>query len=124
MPPPIFNLMKGELIEYDIERGYLKAGFPVLEAYLNSFGIMQGGMIAAAIDNTLGPLSMLVAPPNFTRELEIKYKRTVTLETGYLIVTGEFHEQRKRQLFFTASVVNHSGIELATAKSVHWITEK
>jgi len=34
---------------------------------------MQGGMIAAAVDNTIGPLSFLVAAPNVTRRLEMKY---------------------------------------------------
>jgi len=32
-------------------------------------------MVAAAADNTLGPLSVLVAPPNLTRRMEITYAR-------------------------------------------------
>ena len=39
------------ITEFDLDRGVMKNTFPVLENYLNSFGVMQGGMIAAAIDN-------------------------------------------------------------------------
>ena len=50
-PPPIFAAMKGEFLKFDQDAGYLAAQFPVLENYLNPYGSMQGGMIAAAVDN-------------------------------------------------------------------------
>ena len=43
---------------------------------------MQGGMIAAAVDNIVGRLSMLIAPPNFTRNLEMKYKKAINSDLG------------------------------------------
>lgn len=123
IPPPIFVAMHGEVLEFDIDKGYLKIRFPVLGDHLNPFGNMQGGMIAAAVDNTLGPLSMAVAPPNFTRNFEIKYRRAVTLSTGYVIVTGNLLEQKKQQLFFRATVQDDEGNELAAAKSTHWVID-
>ena len=123
IPPPIFEAMKGEVMEFDLERGYLKNRFPVLNEQLNPYGKMQGGMIAAAIDNTLGPLSLLVAPPNFTRHLEVKYKKIVSPEIGYIYVTGIFLEKKKGLLFFQASVANSDGDELASAKATHWIID-
>ena len=123
MPPPVFATMQGEFIGFDRENKILTARFPVLTEQLNPYGSMQGGMIAAAIDNTLGPLSMLVAPPNFTRRLEIKYRRPVTPGLGAITVVGKFVEQKKRQLFFRASVVDGAGNELANGKAVHWIID-
>lgn len=123
IPPPVFIAMKGEVIDFDFDTGFLKIRFPVLTEHLNPFGNMQGGMIAAAIDNTLGPLSMAVAPPNFTRRIEIKFRRIVPLETGYLYVTGNFVGQKKQQLYFTATVVDSEGNEYATAKSTHWVID-
>lgn len=121
IPPPVFIAMRGEVLEFDIDRGYLKIKYPVLNEHLNPFGNMQGGMIAAAIDNTLGPLSMAVAPLNFTRHLEIKYRRAIPLATGYLFVSGNLVRQKKQQLFFSATVIDAEGNELAAAKSIHWI---
>jgi acyl-coenzyme A thioesterase PaaI-like protein len=124
MPPPVFAAMQGRLVGFDPEKKILQARFPVLPEQLNPYGSMQGGMIAAAIDNTLGPLSMLVAPPNFTRRLEIKYRQSVTPERGDIMVEGRFVEQKKRQLFFRARVLDQEGNELANAKAVHWIVDE
>ena len=124
MPPPVFEAMQGRLIGYDPEEKVLTARFPVLPEQLNPYGSMQGGIIAAAIDNTLGPLSMLVAPPNFTRRLEIKYRQAVKPENGHIRVEGRFVEQKKRQLFFRARVLDEEGNELANAKAVHWIVDE
>ena len=124
MPPPVFVAMQGQLIGYDSEENTLQARFPVLPEQLNPYGSMQGGIVAAAIDNTIGPLSMLVAPPSFTRRLEVKYRRSVTLESSHIIVEGRFVEQKKRQLFFRARVLDEEGNELANAKAVHWIVDE
>lgn len=123
IPPPVFEAMQGRLVSYDPEDKVLKAAFPVLPGQLNPYGSMQGGMVAAAIDNTLGPLSMLVAPANFTRRLEVKYRRSITPGIGHVIVVARFMEQKKRQLFFQASVLDGEGRELAAAKAVHWIID-
>jgi acyl-coenzyme A thioesterase PaaI-like protein len=121
LPPPVFLAMRGEFVSFDRQKKILTTRFPILPEQLNPYGSMQGGMIAAAIDNTLGPLSLLVAPPNFTRRLAIKYRRSITPGLGRITVVGKLIEQKKRQLFFQASVVDDEGNELAGAKADHWI---
>lgn len=122
-PPPVFDAMKGELVDYDIEGETLKIRFPILREQLNPYGNMQGGIIAAAIDNTIGPLSMLVSPPNFTRHMEVKYGKIVSPDLGYIYVTAKFIEKKKRQLFFEATVADKEGNKLASAKSTHWVID-
>ena len=95
----------------------------MLEKYLNPYGAMQGGMVAAAIDDTLGPLSMLVAPPNLTRRLEIKYSRPVTADLGHIMVTGKLAEREGRYLTFRAEVRDQQGTLLARAKAVHYVID-
>jgi acyl-coenzyme A thioesterase PaaI-like protein len=99
------------------------AQFPVLESYLNPYGTMQGGMVAAAVDNTLGPLSVLIAPPNVTRHLEMTYSRPVTLVMGHIVVSARLLERKDRLLFFRAEVRDQEGLRLARAKAVHWIMD-
>jgi acyl-coenzyme A thioesterase PaaI-like protein len=120
-PPPSFDMMEGEIIDFDMEKGLFKNRFPVKDEYLNPYGNMQGGFISAAIDNTIGPLSMLVAPPNFTRVMEVKYGKIVPPELAFIYITATFLEQKKRQLFFQAIVESKEGEKLASAKSTHWI---
>jgi len=121
IPPTAFTTMQGQLIEYDIDNGYLKTMFPVLDNLLNQFGNMQGGMIAAAVDNTFGPLSMLIAPPNFTRTLEVKYKRPVSPEIKIIFVEARLLSIKSRQILLEAAVLAENNSTLATAKATHWI---
>ena len=122
-PPPVFVAMKGEVLDYKSENESLTNRFPVLNEQLNPYGNMQGGIIAAAIDNTIGPLSMLVSPPNFTRYLNVKYGKTVSPELDYIYVTAKFTGKKKRQLFFEAVVEDSNGNKLASAKAIHWVID-
>ena len=124
IPPPVFIAMQGELLAFSPEDGVLRARFPVLEKHLNPYGAMQGGMVAAAIDNTLGPLSMLVAPPNVTRRLELKYSRPVTPDLEHIMVEGRLLECKGQQVKFSAEVRDQEGVLLARARAVHWIIDE
>ena len=121
VPPPIFTVMRGEFMSYDPERAELRARFPILQEWLNPYGLMQGGMLAAAIDNTLGPLSMLVAPANVTRRMEIKYSQGALLGMEYLHVTARCIERDDRWLTMEAAARSPQGVLLARAKALHWI---
>lgn len=122
-PPPVFDAMQGEIIDYDIETETLKNRFPILKEHLNPYGNMQGGIIATVIDNTIGPLSMLVSPPNFTRYLNIKYGRVISPDLAYIFVIAKFKKKNKRQLFFEAVVEDSEGNKLASAESTHWVID-
>jgi acyl-coenzyme A thioesterase PaaI-like protein len=123
LPPPVFVAMQGEFLDLDLEDGVLVARFPVLDTYLNPYGTMQGGVIAAAVDNTLGPLSMLVAPPNVTRRLRMTYSQPVTVDLGFVIVRARLVDRRDRWLFFRADVRSQKGAGLARSKARHWIID-
>ena len=116
--------MKGEFIKFDQENGVLKTQFPVQNQFLNPFRSLQGGIVAAAVDNTFGPLSMLVAPPSVTRRIEMKYSRPVTPDLGYITVEAKFVKRDHRMLTFRADVRDPSGNLLAKAKSLHWILDE
>jgi acyl-coenzyme A thioesterase PaaI-like protein len=122
-PPPIFVTMRGELLEMDLINGALTARFPILESYLNPYGAMQGGMIAAAVDNTLGPLSVAIAPPNVTRILEMKYSRPVRPDMEYIVVQARLVARKDPQLIFAAKVISPEGDKLASCKAIHWIID-
>lgn len=123
LPPPVFDFMSGELIEFDQQAACLKIRFPILDAYLNPYGVMQGGLVAAAADNTLGPLSMLVAPPNVTRNLNMKFSRPVTPDLEYIVVDARLKERDGQRLTFTAEIRDQAGQLLARAQALHWIID-
>ena len=124
IPPPVFKLMHGEFLTIDIKAKLIITRFPILAEYQNPYRTMQGGMVAAAVDNTLGPLSMLVAPPNVTRRLEMKYSQPITTDLEYITVEGILIKRDGRRLTFRADVRDQEGKLLARGKSFHWIIDE
>lgn len=123
IPPPVFDLMRGEFLTIDLDSEQIKTRFPVLAEYQNPYRIMQGGMVAAAVDNTIGPLSFLVAPFNVTRRLEMKYSRSITDDIEFIIVEAKLLSRERRKLTFNASVRDQKGTLLARGRASHWIVE-
>jgi len=113
--------MQCEIIEYSAEEKSLIIRLPVLEKWQNPFGTMQGGMIDAAIDNAVGPLSLLVAPVNMTRTIKTKILRAITIDIETIYVKAKLTEQKKRRLIFEAEVHDANGVVYATSKVVNFI---
>jgi acyl-coenzyme A thioesterase PaaI-like protein len=124
IPPPVFEAMRGEIIDIDLDVGTLTTRFPVLETYQNPYRSMQGGMVAAVVDNTLGPLSMLVAPPNVTRRLDMKYSRPIMMDLEFITVKGQYVSSEGRNLMLKAEVRGPENQLLARARATHWIIEE
>ncbi len=121
IPPPVFEFMGGEFLVIDVNSALIKTRFPVRAEYQNPYRIMQGGMIAAAVDNTIGPLSILVAPLNVTRRLEMKYSRPITADVEYIYIGAKLLARQGRKLIFSAEVRDQSGRLLARGQATHWI---
>ncbi len=108
IPPNIFLEMDGEMMTYTPGES-LVVRFPVKEKYQNPFGFMQGGMVVAAVDNTIGPLSMLVAKPSVTTQLNTTYIRPIDANQDFITITAMVVEKTKRTLHLQADVKNKAG---------------
>lgn len=131
LPPPVFIDMETEVRDYrpgDTEAGgvgaSMTARFPVLERYQNPMGVMQGGMVAAAVDGVIGPLSYLVAPPSVTSQLMMTYLAPATEGTEYVEVTARLVSRAGRQLVFDATVTASDGTEIAIARASQAIVRR
>jgi acyl-coenzyme A thioesterase PaaI-like protein len=121
LPPPSFEIMKCEILEFDAEKKYIVVKMPVLDLWLNPYDTMQGGLIMGAIDNAVGPLSLLVAPKNMTRNIESKLLKPIIKEMGFIYVTATLVEQKKRRLIFDALVQDREKNIYAKATLTNWI---
>lgn len=113
LPPKVFIDMEGEFIEF-VEGEKLVARFPNKERYMNPFGFMQGGIIVAAMDNTISPLSYVVAPPSITKEIITTYKRPIKESDSFIEVIGTVLEKSEKQIKLKAEVMNEKGKLAAT----------
>lgn len=108
LPPRVFTDMEGEFIEF-VEGETLTARFPNKERYMNPFGFMQGGIIVAAIDNTIAPLSYILAPTNITKEINTTFKRPIRQSDRFIDVIASMVEIASTHIILQAEVRNEKG---------------
>ncbi|MFZ2313783.1 MAG: PaaI family thioesterase [Methylobacter sp.] len=113
LPPKVFIDMEGEFIDF-VEGETLTVRFPNKERYMNPLGFMQGGIIVAAIDNTIGPLSYMLAQPNITKEINTTFKRPITQSDRYIDVTASMIQKTSTHIVLQAEVRNEKGKLAAT----------
>jgi acyl-coenzyme A thioesterase PaaI-like protein len=116
IPPPCLTAMQAEPIEW-IDGESLTVRFPVLPQWNNPLGYMQGGFIAAALDNTLGPFSYLIAPPSVTSRMAIEYLRPVTPALAWIDCRARLQQRTTRNLYLTGEVVGADGKVVALCQS-------
>lgn len=116
LPPPCLVDMQATLEDWQ-EGVSLSMRFPVLERYRNPLGFMQGGFIAAALDNTIGPFSYLIAPPSVTSQLNLSYLRPVPPTAAHLVCTARLIERTGKTLYIAGEARNEGKV-VALAQAV------
>jgi uncharacterized protein (TIGR00369 family) len=119
IPPPIFVEMGAEIVAVNLAEKSLTVKFPVQRRYQNPMGYMQGGMIATAVDNVIGPLSFLVAPPSVTKTLTMDYLRPIPADMAEITVTARLLSHNGRELIFEAEVLRGRDTVLARGRAVN-----
>ena len=108
LPPRIFSDMEGEFIDL-VEGISLTARFPNKDRYMNPMGFMQGGIITAAIDNTVSPLSFMLGSPNVTQTISTTFKRPIKKTDRFVIVKASMIEKTETHIVMQAEVKSDSG---------------
>ena len=108
LPPRVFSDMEGEFIDL-VEGISLTARFPNKDRYMNPMGFMQGGIITAAIDNTVSPLSFMLGSQNITQTISTTFKRPVKKTDRFIIVEASMIEKTETHIVMQAEVKNDSG---------------
>ncbi|WP_166971726.1 PaaI family thioesterase [Brevibacterium atlanticum] len=120
-PPAAAKTLGWELIEVDPERSMITVAFDAGENFLNPVGVVQGGFIAAMLDDTLGPaLVATLSPTQFapTADLHVQFLRPA--HPGRLIGRGRVERRGKDIAFLSGELIDESGrtVASATATSV------
>lgn len=108
IPPPCFEEMEAEVIDVDPKAGRLVVRFPNPERYQNPVGFMQGGMIAAALDNVFGPLTYLMGEAALTTNVQVSYVQPVTPDLETIVVEATIAQKSPPHLFLDGRVMNEA----------------
>jgi uncharacterized protein (TIGR00369 family) len=115
-PPPAAVLLGFRLVDVDPEGGTIEVAFNATERFLNPAGHVQGGFLAAMLDDTLGPALVATLPAG-------QWAPTVDLQVQFLTpaLPGELRGhgrvvRRGRDIAFLAGELRSAdGTVVATA---------
>ena len=115
-PPPAAVTLGFKLLEIDPHRGTIRVQFEGKREFLNPMGVVQGGFVAAMLDDTLGPALVCTLPPgHFAPTIELKVNFIKPAPLGVLIGEGRL-VARGGTIAFLAGELRTAGGELvATA---------
>jgi uncharacterized protein (TIGR00369 family) len=114
--PPAAALLGFELLEIDPEQGRLRARFAATERFLNPMGMIQGGILAAMLDDTMGPaLAATLAADQIAPTLELKINFLRPAKPGVLVAEGRVVSKSSAIAFLAGELRDAGGELLATA---------
>lgn len=114
--PPAAATLGWELSRVDPERGEIEVLFTATEAFTNPTGAVQGGFLAAMLDDTLGPALVATLPPGWfapTLELKVNYLRPA--RPGRLRGTGRVVHRGGTIAFLSGELADEDSALVATA---------
>jgi uncharacterized protein (TIGR00369 family) len=115
-PPPAATTLGFKLLEIDPSRGTVRAQFEGKREFLNPMGVVQGGFVAAMLDDTLGPALVCTLPPgHFAPTIELKVNFIKPAPPGVLIGEGRVVARGGTIAFLAGELRTGSGELVATA---------
>ncbi len=116
-PPKVFELLKGEFIEY-VEGKSIKMRYPIQTKFDNPFHITFGGTLGMYFDMTFGPFSGLVTQAATTSlDLNICFLKTLSIADEYVYINAHVVSQSKQFLTLRADAYKGDNILVGTATS-------
>jgi uncharacterized protein (TIGR00369 family) len=114
--PPAAATLGWRLVSVSPEEGTIEVEFTAAEAFLNPAGVVQGGFLAAMLDDTLGPaLVASLDPGDFapTADLHVQFLRPA--RPGRLRGRGRVVRRGRDIAFLAGELVDDQGAIVATA---------
>ncbi|HET6910029.1 MAG TPA: PaaI family thioesterase [Mycobacteriales bacterium] len=117
--PPIADLVGFDIRSIDL--GTVTVELTVREQHYNPIGVVHGGIAATLLDTAMGCAVQTRLPRGVgysTLDLQVRYLRSVTMQTGTVLATGTVVHFGRRTAVAEARLVQETtGALLATATS-------
>ncbi len=115
-PPPAAVTLGWELLNVDPDEGTIEVAFKAVEAFLNPAGAIQGGFLAAMLDDTLGPALVATLPPGMfapTLDLHVQFLRPA--RPGRLVGRGRVVQKGREVCFLSGELIGPDDRPVAVA---------
>ncbi len=112
--PPCSELLGWQALS--LEPGHVRVRFSAGPELCNPMGSVQGGFLAAMLDDAMGPaLFSLLEEGSFAPTLEMKVSYLRPARPGALVAEGRVAHRSRGVAFLEGTLMNEAGDVLATA---------
>ena len=118
IPPPCWTLFDAEPITFDA--GHVVIRFRGRDEHENPYGLIQGGLLAAMIDNCIGPAVYLISPDRQSTTIEMKVTYLEPARAGELLLgDARVIKHGRTAAFVEVSLTKEDGSLVARASATN-----
>ena len=123
--PPSAKLLGWRLLDARPWDGWLKVGFDGRPEFCNPAGFIQGGILSAMLDDSMGPAVFVTSDGRFyATTISLTVNFIAPARPGPLIVEAQVIQIGKSIAFMEGKLVGNDGTVLATASTTANVSRK
>jgi uncharacterized protein (TIGR00369 family) len=116
--PPCADLLGLELLDHNPEQRWARFAFEGRPEFLNPAGFIQGGILSAMLDDTMGPTVLLSSRGTlFTATINLNVSFLQPAKPGRILSEGRVVSMGKTIAFVEATLSDAQGVKLAIGTS-------
>lgn len=117
--PPCAELLGWHVLEACPRDGWIRVGFEGRREFLNPAGFIQGGFLAAMLDDTMGPAMFIKGEGKlFTPTIDMHVSFIAPARPGPIVGEGQVVQAGKSIAFLEGRLTDAAGTLLATATAI------
>ncbi|GLR92277.1 PaaI family thioesterase [Bradyrhizobium iriomotense] len=114
--PPCAKLLGWRLLDARPEEGWIKLGFEGKPEFCNPAGFIQGGLLSAMLDDTMGPAVLVMSEGRlYTTTVSMTVNFLAPAKPGSIVAEAKVTQLGKTIAFVEGKLVAEDGTLLATA---------
>jgi uncharacterized protein (TIGR00369 family) len=118
-PPPSAKLLGWHLLDARSGEGWLKVGFEGKPEFCNPAGFVQGGILTAMLDDTMGPAVLVMSEGRlYTTTISLTVNFMAPAKPGPIVAEATVTQLGKTVAFMEGKLTAEDGTLLATATTV------
>ena len=123
-PPASAKLLGWQLLDARPSDGWLKVGFDGKKEFCNPAGFVQGGLLTAMLDDTMGPAAFIMTDGKFyTTTISLTVNFPASAKPGPIIAEAKVIQLGKTIAFMEGRLTAEDGTLIATATTTARLLE-
>jgi uncharacterized protein (TIGR00369 family) len=122
--PPVAKLLGWRVLDARPAEGWLKLGFDGKADFCNPAGFIQGGILSAMLDDTMGPAVLIMTEgKSYTTTVSLTVNFLASAKPGPIVAEAKVTRLGKTIAFVEGKLMAEDGMLLATATAVERLVD-